>query len=266
MMWLPFALPIHLLIRDPNLVGILTLLILYVQFIWLVRQWGRTVHRRPQVLRSYGLEFSRRNGLLVLRGLGVGLLCVVTVIGLEIAVGWVEWRSPTWVIIRIVLEGLLISLAIGFAEELLFRGWMLDELQRDYAPLVALWANAIFFAAIHLRLWTFPALVLLGIALVWAKRSHTHVHLGKRYELLGLPIGLHAGLVWGNYIFEVGQLIEYRDQVPAWVTGIDRNPLAGLVGVLLMGVLAFGLWRYATLHIRHTSPKLYSTQHSNPKV
>jgi len=29
-----------------------------------------------------------------------------------------------------------------------------------------------------------------------------------------LPIGLHSGLVWGYYIINVGQLVEYSGQVP----------------------------------------------------
>lgn len=256
LVWLPIALPLHWLIRDRNLSTVLTLVILYVQFLVWVRYWGQQVHREHQVLRTYGLEFSRANGIYVLRGLGIGFSSVVLLLTLQTLAGWIQWQPPSVEILRIIVEGLIVSLAIGFAEELLFRGWMLDELQRDYTPVAALWANAILFAALHLRLWTFPALVLLGVALVWAKRSHSHLWLGKRYNLLGLPIGIHAGLVWGNYIVEVGQLTRYADWVPSWVTGIDRNPLAGLVGIAFLGGLAFSVWRYAIGQIQRTSYKL----------
>jgi len=248
-MWLPFAAPIYLLVRDQNLAGILALVVLYTEFLWLVRHWGQRVHRQHQVLRSYGLAFSRRNGWHLLRGLAVGLLSVFLIFSLQTLVGWVEWRSPSIQLIQVIVEGLFVSLALGFAEELLFRGWMLDELQRDYAPIVALWANAILFAILHFRLLTFPALVFLGVSLVWAKRSHSETRLGKRYDLLGLPIGLHAGLIYGNYILEVGKLIHYSDRVPAWVTGIDHNPLAGFVGIGFMAGLAWGLRRYAKSQI-----------------
>lgn len=254
--WLPIALPLHWLIQDPNLANILTLLILYGQFIVLVRYWGQQVHRQHHVLRLYGLEFSWTNGLYVLRGLAIGLSSVLLLLSVETIAGWIQWQAPSLNILRIMAEGLLVSLAIGFAEELLFRGWMLDELQRDYVPVVALWGNAILFAALHLRLWTFPALVLLGVALVWAKRSHVQHRSGKRYHLLGLPIGIHAGLVWGNYIVEVGKLIHYPSQVPTWITGIDRNPLAGMVGVTFLGLLAIGMWRYAHHQLHTSSSKL----------
>ena len=80
-------------------------------------------------------------------------------------------------------------------------------------------------------------LLLLGLTLVWAKRAG-----GGR---LGLPIGLHAGFVWGNYIINVGQLVKYSGQVPDWITGVNRNPLAGVTGLLFLGAIALGMSRMA---------------------
>lgn len=244
-LWLPIAVPAHLFIRDQNLASIITLLVLYAEFLWLVRQWGRFVHQEPRILNHYGLEWSRRNGVELLAGLAIAVASVLLLIGLQTILGWVAWKAGSANLARIILEGLLVSLALGFAEELLFRGWILDELQRDYIPTVVLWTDAVIFAALHLRVLTFPALVLLGVALVWAKRSRGEWQLGWRRDRLGLPIGLHAGLVWSNYILEVGQLITYTGRVPAWITGIDRNPLQGLMGLVLLGSLAVGMWRFA---------------------
>lgn len=245
----------YALIGDRNLVGILTLLVLYAEFIWLVRRWGKLVHRQSQMLWHYGLEWTPRLGRDLGAGLAVGLGCVALLIGVETLLGWVSWRSPGPGLGRVILEGLVVAVALGFAEELLFRGWMLDELQRDYAPVVVLWANAILFAALHLRLWTFPALVLLGVALVWAKRSRGEWVLGKRRDHLGLPWGLHSGLVYGNYILEVGKLITYTGKAPEWMTGLDRNPVASVMGLALLGGLALGMWQWARSQTR-TRPLL----------
>ena len=139
------------------------------------------------------------------------------------------------------------ALAVGFAEEMLFRGWVLAELEQGYATLSALMMNAAFFAATHfIKPWAeivrtlpqFFGLVVLGMALVWARRSPTGLP-GKRLSRLGYPIGLHAGLIWGYYIVNVGGLSEYTGQAPEWVTGIDRNPLAGPPGVILPGVIGW---------------------------
>lgn len=244
LLWLPFALPIYWFVPDQNLAGILALLVLYSEFLWLVGVWGRRVYRQPQLLWQYGLEFSQRSGLELLCGLGIGLFSILLLFGIEASLGWLVWQAPVMPLVRVFLEGLLVAIGIGFAEELFFRGWLLDELQRDYVPSVALWGSAIVFATVHLRLITLPALILLGVALVWAKRACSELQIGRRRERLGLPIGLHAGLVWGYYMLNVGQLVRYTNRVPAWVTGLENNPLAGLLGLILLSGLTIGMWQF----------------------
>jgi hypothetical protein len=240
MLWLPLALPIYWLVEDTNLESILTLVILYAEFIFLLNIWGKKVYQNPGIFSHYGLEFTRINGVELLQGLAIGLTCVLVLFGLEGVLGWLVWQQPKVFLVKIILEGLLVSLGVGFAEELLFRGWLLDELQRDYKLNIALGIDAILFALSHFikpleaiihTLPQFPALVLLGLTQVWGKRW--------RRGRLGLPIGLHGGLVWGYYIINVGQLTKYSGQVPDWVTGVNNNPLQGVMGVVFMGGLAW---------------------------
>jgi hypothetical protein len=257
LVWLPVAGPIYWLLDDQNLISILTLTLLYIEFILLARFWGQQVYQDTTILRSYGLKFSRRNGLEVLSGLGIGLGSLLGMFLLEGALGWLNWQAPTVFLPQIILEGLLVSLGIGFAEELFFRGWLFHELERDYRPNTALGVTSTVFALVHFikpiaeirRTWTnFPALVVLGLALGWAKQvtqttvSETSNRVRPRSQgQLGLPIGLHAGLVWGYYIINVGQLMRYSGHVPEWVTGIDGNPLAGTVGILCLSLIALGM-------------------------
>lgn len=249
LIWVPVAAPIYLLVGDRNLVSILTMVLLYGEFIFLLRLWGQKVYQQPQLLRSYGLQGTRQNAKELLSGLCLGLVITVSLFGLEGLLGWLGWQLlPNVALPRVILEGLLVALGVGFAEELLFRGWLLDELQRDYHPPVVVWVNAILYALLHfikplteiIRTFPqFPALLLLGSILVWSKRS--------RKGRLGISIGLHAGLVWGYYIINVGQLIRYSGKVPEWITGIDKNPLSGVMGLLFLGVLAFWMRRRAHL-------------------
>lgn len=225
LLWVPLAAPIYWLVSDANLVSLLTMPLLYGEFLLLVQLWGKYVYRQPQLLKSYGLERTGRNGRDILTGLGIGLLLTLCLFILEGQLGWLRWQHPAIFLPKLIFEGLLVGLGIGFAEELLFRGWLLDELQRDYLPSVALWINALLYAVLHFikplpeilrTLPGFPALMLLGLAMVWAKRS--------RQNRLGFPIGLHAGLVWGYYLINVGQFVQYTGGVPDWITGIDSNP------------------------------------------
>lgn len=241
LLWLPVAAPIYLLLaQDPNLVTILTMGLLFGGFLLLLRWWGKNVYGRSHLLRQYGLVRSRHNGLDLLKGLSIGLLFTFSLFVVEGLLGWIAFQTPQAVLPKVILEGFVSALGIGFAEELVFRGWVLDELQRDYTLKTSLWADALIFAVLHFlkplseivrTLPTFPALVLLGLTLVWAKRSS-----GGR---LGLSMGLHAGLVWGYYILNVGQLVQYSKTVSPWITGVDNNPIAGVMGLLFLGTLAF---------------------------
>ncbi|UBF25349.1 CPBP family intramembrane metalloprotease [Kovacikia minuta CCNUW1] len=250
LVWIPIALPIQWFVslhaaspaESSNTATLLTLPLLYIEFILLVRFWGRRVYQQPNLLWRYGLEFSRRSGRELLLGLTIGFLSLFALFIFQGAAGWLIWQPPPVTLVHLVLEGFVVALAIGFAEELLFRGWLLDELQRDYDPKIALWVSALIFAAVHGIKPQFPALLLFGATLVWAKRSRTSwevLNLEKiRRSRLALPMGLHAGLVWGYYIINVGQWVQYPNHAPVWVTGIDRNPLAGLAGILFLCILA----------------------------
>lgn len=249
--WLPIAVPIYLVLgSDRNLTTILTMGWLFIAFLLLVRLWGQWVYRQPRLLQQYGLRGSWQNFTEGLQGLGIGLFLTFGLFLVQRMLGWLEFQNLSVALVRIIGEGLLSAIAVGFAEELVFRGWFLDELQRDYSPQTTLWVNAFVFALAHFLkplveiIRTFPqflGLLLLGLTFVWAKRSQQ----GR----LGLAIGLHAGLVWGYYIVNVGQLIQYREQISPWLTGINNNPLASLTGVIFL--LGLALWMQA----RSRSPK-----------
>ncbi len=255
--WLPFVVLAEWLIDDSNLVSILVMVLLFVEFLGLVRIWGWHVHQSSHPLRSYGLGGSRRNGLELLQWLSLGLISLLGLFALEGIWGWLSWQASPH-LVQTALEGLGVALGVAFGEELVFRGWLLDELQRDYTPVRSLWISSLVFAILHFIrplpeiLATSPqflGLVLLGLILVWAKRSHQ----GR----LGAPIGLHAGLVWGYYIIDVGDLVEYSNRVPEWVTGVNQNPLAGVAGLLFLGAIAYAIrgWLYQRIDQKQTEQK-----------
>ena len=247
-LWLPLAIPIYWLLQEnSNLVNILTMTVLFIELLFLWRFWGRLVHGEVRIYARYGLVRSSRNFREFGRGLAFGFCLCLSLFIVEALLGWLKIIVPSVSLLRIVVEGLLSALGIAFAEELLFRGWLIDELRRDYSKTTCIYLSAGIFAIAHFlkpvgeiirTAVTFPALVLLGIALVLAKYRN-----GDR---LGMSIGIHAGLVWGYYIVDVGKLIEYSDRVPVWVTGIDGNPIAGVMGLVFLAG-SIGIIMFATL-------------------
>jgi membrane protease YdiL (CAAX protease family) len=245
LLWLPFLGLTQALVRDANQASIISLIILYVAFIGLVHVWSDRLYQVPRPLRRYGLSFSPQSGRELMIGFGLGAFSLGLLFMVQGVLGWLQWQPLTGHMAVIALEGLLSALGIGFAEELFFRGWLLDELQRDYRPSVALWLNASLFAIAHLRLLQLPSLLVLGAMLVWAKWSRGCPSQGQIRHRLALPIGLHSGLVWGYYLVNVGQLVTYTGRVPAWVTGVDQNPLIGVMGFIFLSLLAIALQRYS---------------------
>ena len=240
-LWLPLAIPIYIFFQqDPNLASILTMVLLFFELLWFWQVWGKVIHQEKDIFSCYGLIRSRKNSSDFLKGLAIGFYCCLSLYIVEGALGWIEVVTSSVSLGKIVAEGLLSAIGIALAEELLFRGWLLDELSRDYSKKTCLWVGSITFAIAHFlkpideivrTAVNFPALVLLGMILILAKYNNC--------DRLGICIGIHGGLILTYYIIDVGQLIEYTNQVSSWVTGIDGNPIGGIMGLIFLSAL---LW------------------------
>lgn len=260
--WLPFAAPIQWLAwqLESSQIPLVALGILYIEFLILLRTWRKHLYHETKPLHCCGFQVSRRFLRGILQGFAIGCLGVAALFSIELLLGWATLLPPTRNLIGLALEGLVTAIAVSFCEELFFRGWLVTELEQDYSGFWALVVSSGVFAIAHyLRplaviLATWPqmlGLYLLGITLVWAKRA-TQTSAPKRAQpnlprtpkhwhkggSLGAPMGLHAGLVWSYYLVNVGNLIDYSPTVHPWIIGIDRNPLAGMLGIALLGIIA----------------------------
>ncbi|MEL6385309.1 MAG: type II CAAX endopeptidase family protein [Cyanobacteria bacterium J06626_18] len=227
---------------------------LFVVFAVSLPFWGRRVHGLKKPWRVLGFQ----GGLTWWRFWGVtfaaGATGVAALYTLQLIGGWAVWVPPAgdkWV--RTLLEGFLVGFGVGIAEELIFRGWLLFELEQDYSSRIALWINALLFAIAHytrplsviLETWPqFFGLLLLGLTLVWARRIPVKSEQSATPRtLLGAAVGLHGGLVWAYYQVDVNDLIVATGKVPDWLTGVGGNPLAGVLGLGLLGAIAGVVYR-----------------------
>lgn len=244
MLWAPFALVLHA-VGDwsgrAQLTSVLSLIVLYGCFIGHAWLWGRWIHAWVNPFSSYGLIFGRRFVCDIGLALGCGFGLVGCLFGAKILFGWATWHPRP--LTAIALEGLAVGLGVGFAEELLFRGWLLSELRTRMSRVKAIvWSSVIFAIAHFIKplsevLRTSPqffGLLLLGLILACWR----YARLKQSPSSLGLPIGLHAGLIWGYYIVDVGDIVIPSGEVSEWVTGIHGNPLSGALGVMILSALA----------------------------
>lgn len=241
LIWLPIAAPLYLIWGEPSATGLV--LLVYCEFIALIWAWGRNVEQKARPYTYYGLVFSWQNLLECSIGIAFGVISLSLLMLLETSLGWQKWQAGVnWS--GAILPGLLTGIGTGFAEELLFRGWLLTELEKDYGEKRSLFLASGIFALLHLNFVKLfesiaivgvqlPGLALLGMDLVWAKRS--------RSGRLGLAIGLHSGLVWAYYAIATTKLLVPAHVVPEWVTGINGNPIAGMMGIMCLGAIALVL-------------------------
>lgn len=242
--WIPLAYPLSVWLgRDPNQETIATMGLLAILFMGGQVLWGRWLYDRPNLLADYGLPWQRTNGVHLLQGLALGWWTLIVLFGMETLLGLATWQPTYRTFWALIGEGLLSGLGIALGEEICFRGWLLEELRRDYgAQRAALWSAGLFMLLHFIKplevvLREFPTamgLFLLGLTLAWAKQS--------RGDRLGISIGLHGGLVSGYYWVQVGKMVNYPRPDLVWLTGFNGSPVAGLLGVGGLAGLALFFW------------------------
>ena len=199
---------------------------------WAAKQpWADLGIRNPATETITATAAALIQGLVIAAGL-LSLITTLVLIG-----GWGHWLGH--------LDGLhalnavLLCFGVGFAEELIFRGWLWTELNRTVGTHRGAMAQAILFSLVHTRFnLGLPAMIglligllLLGLVLASRRRS-------DRGSLWGC-IGLHGGLVGGWFLLQNG-LLAIDAQTPAWLIGpggSHANPLGGVVAIVALTVL-----------------------------
>lgn len=237
LLWLPLAIPLAIALkwRPPQpisptqklpLLG--SLYLLAPLLLWAITRLTNTS------FADYGLPWRGETGRSLLLGLAVGVAGIAILFGIQAALGWVQWQSKgTW---RDWGSTLLSTLALGLwvsvTEELIFRGFLLNELQQDYSLWLAGAIASLIFAVLHL-VWEgkdnipqLPGLWLMGMVLTLARWADG--------GSLGLAWGLHAGWIWAIATLDTLQVLHYTGRGSRWLVGFDNKPLAGLMGLLFL--------------------------------
>jgi membrane protease YdiL (CAAX protease family) len=268
----PLALQTHI-VQSPFLMMISSMvtLIAFILSIWLA---GRFLDRRP--FTDFGLRLSRNWWIDFGFGLFLGALLVSLIIVVQISIGWVTLsgafvtHSPQIIFPLAMLAYLVTFVATGIQEELLFRGYQLQNLAEGLsgklispgmAVILATFLSSAVFGAMHMAnpnssLVSTVNIIFAGSFLL----AIGYVLTGE----LAIPIGLHIawnffmGNIYGFPVsgidFSGTTLIAIQQSGPQLWTGGAFGPEAGLLGLLamLLGGLLTALWvrgRYGSLAI-----------------
>ena len=236
------ASPLIFLGIDKENISLIGTIITFLIFVISLPKWFEVRWKLNNVWKLVGIKQtnrSRKPSFYFLKGL-LGSISLLSAILIPI----ILFKDGIWlgeISIDILINSLILIFGVGFAEELIFRGWLLEELKNQFGLKKALIFQASIFSIVHigfnLPLWQMisilSGLFLLGIFLAFMRLENNN-------SLWGC-IGLHGGLVGGWFLVNNG-LFEISKDVPIWLVGpgnINTNPLGGSLGISLLFFLCF---------------------------
>ena len=234
------AFPTLLMGLEKESLSLLGTIFTFLIFVFSLPKWFQTRWNLKNTWKLLGIKKIDNNRKLILyflRGFTISSILVslilITIIGTKCGY-WIGKIYPD-----IFFNGILLLIGVGFAEELIFIGWLLEELKNQFGLKNAIIAQALVFSTVHIgfdlpflqMISILTGLFLLGILLAL-------IRLKDRSSLWGC-IGLHGGLV-GLWFLTNNGLLEISEEAPKWLVGpgtLNTNPLGGIFGISLMIVL-----------------------------
>ena len=236
------ATPIFLLGVDKenlSLIGTIFTFLIYIFSLpkWFELRWG--INNTWTLLGINTIDKNIKSFFFFLRGFLLSIILISLILIPIIASKWGYWIGT--ISLDTFINAIFLILGVGFAEELIFRGWLLEELKNQFGIKKAILGQALIFSFVHIgfdlpflqMLSILTGLFLLGILLAL-------IRLKDKKSLWGC-IGLHGGLV-GLWFVTNNGLLEISKNSPKWLVGpgtINTNPLGGIFGISLMAIFCF---------------------------
>jgi hypothetical protein len=203
--------------------------------------WGRIRWKTNNLWVSIGLDLQSKFTALKIFSSGFifAVFLIFTLVLFCYACGWVE--SFDSIKFSELLNATLLVVGIVFAEEIVFRGWLLEEMVLLFGLRRGMILQSIIFSLAHYRadigLLTlipfFTGLFLFGLVLTLRRTF-------DRGSLWGC-IGLHGGLVAIWYLFDSGMVV-FSIDTPYFLLGPSKNmvnPIGSVVGITVLLVTLF---------------------------
>ncbi len=216
---------------------------------WLAR---RFLDRRSWV--SLGFRIDRHTLPDLFVGFLIPGLLMGTVLLTMWALGWLRfegwgWQGGAWAETLLgLLSGLALFCAVGYEEEMLSRGYQLQNLVEGAGLRRGLFLSATLFSILHLFNPGAGWAAVLGIFAAGYFLAFGWVRTRQLWLSIGLHVGWNffEGTVFGFRVsgLSVFGLIRHTVSGPAWLTGGAFGPEAGLIILPAMALGAILIWGY----------------------
>ena len=236
------ASPIFLTNLNKEKVSLIGTIFTFLIFIFSLPKWFKIRWGLNNTWKLLGINTINRNSeclLYFLRGLFLASILISLILIPIVETNWRYWIgtiSP-----EILINTILLIIGVGFAEELIFRGWLLEELKNQIGLKKAIIVQASIFSIVHigsdLPIWE---MINIHIGLFFLGILLSLIRLKDKKSLWGC-VGLHGGLV-GLWFIANNGLLDFTSDYPKWLVGpgnINTNPLGGIFGISLMIIFCF---------------------------
>jgi membrane protease YdiL (CAAX protease family) len=227
---------------------------------------------------SLGFYLSPSLGIESVKGLALGVVVALVAVGCMAAAGGVTWTRESGTAGSLLVVGaqaLWLFAVPAAAEEVLFRGYLLQALTEAWGAILALLVMALAFAAVHLGN---PHVSWIGVVNIAA----AGVFLGAVYLKTGSlwwATGAHLGWNWGHaFITDLPvsgldlvdtPLYDVTTVGPTWVSGGGFGPEGSLLSTVVLLAATVWLWNSRGLSPEPTAvrarPLIWSDEPHGPE-
>ena len=224
-----------------NHLSIIGTIITFILFLMLLPSWGRIRWKTNDVWFSIGLDFKYKLKSLkiFLNGIIFSFLILFLFIIFIFLFGWIDNFNN--IKVSHLLNAILLIMGIVFAEELIFRGWLTEEMILLFGLKRGIIFQSAIFSIAHYRsdlrllplIFYLSGLFMFGLVLTLRRTI-------DKGSLWGC-IGLHGGLVGIWYLFDSGMVI-FSNDIPYYFLGPSKemvNPIGGLIGITILSIIIF---------------------------
>ena len=227
-------------ISSDNL-SIIGTIITFILFLRVLPSWGRIRWKTNHLWLSIGLDFKNKLTALKLffSGFMLSVFLLTILFLFFLFSGWID--RVNYIKFTQLLNAIFLIVSIVLVEEMIFRGWLMEEMVLLFGLRRGIIFQSIIFSLAHYRsdiglLALIPfltGLFLFGIVLTLRRTF-------DRGSLWGC-IGLHGGLVGIWYLFDSG-MVSFSIDTPYFLLGPSKNmvnPIGSVIGITILLITIF---------------------------
>ena len=224
-----------------NNLSIIGTIITFILFLSILPSWGRLRWKTNHIWLDIGLDFKNtvQSLKLFFGGFIFSIFLLIIVFLFFLLCGWID--KVDYIKFTQLLNATLLIVGIVFAEEVIFRGWLMEEMVLLLGLRKGIIFQSTIFSLAHYRsdiglLALIPfltGLFLFGIVLTLRRTI-------DRGSLWGC-IGLHGGLVGIWYLFDSG-MVRFSIDTPYFLLGPSKdmvNPIGSVLGITILLITIF---------------------------